>query len=126
MNEKRLNENMILIGGPGTNLVTEKVNQYLPAKFNEDNYWKSIKSKNNEYTDDTCGLIIKTLNPFNKDKFILLLAGLRVTGTKSCIIALMNQCSELLKGYDRGSLSRVVKGYDFDGDGKIDGVEILE
>lgn len=126
VNEKRLKENMILIGGPGTNLITQKINKHLPVKFNEDNYWTSIKSKSDEYTDETCGLIIKVSNPFNPSKTVIILAGLRVQGTKSCIIGLMKQADELLEDYDNGVFVRVVKGFDFDGDGKIDGVEILE
>jgi len=126
INEKRLKENMILIGGPGTNLITAKVNKHLTNHFNEDNYWTSIKTKNNEYTDDTCGIISKTINPFNEEKTIILIAGLRVVGTKSCIIGLMKHQEELLSDYKEGDFNKVIKGYDFDGDGKIDGVEVLE
>jgi len=122
INEKRLEDNMILIGGPGTNLVTARVNEHLPAKFNEENYWTSIKSGSNEYTDDSSGLIVKMPNPFNKEKTIIVLAGLRVIGTKSCIIALMKKPEE----FNKQGIAKVIKGFDFDGDGKIDGVEILE
>lgn len=125
INEKKLQENLIIIGGPGTNLITAQVNEHLPVRFNEDNYWKSIKSRDKEYTDEACGLIIKIKNPFNKDKTILLLAGLKKVGTKSCIIALTKP-KELLKGYDEGTFVKIIKGFDFDGDGKVDGVEILE
>lgn len=125
INEKKLDENLIIIGGPGTNLVTAHFNKHLPIKFNEENYWTSIKGKQ-EYTDDSCGLIIKMKNPNNKEKTIIIIAGLRVIGTKASIIAITKQHDELLKNYEQGELARVIKGYDFDGDGKIDGVEILE
>ncbi|MFA5405980.1 MAG: helix-turn-helix domain-containing protein [Candidatus Nanoarchaeia archaeon] len=126
INEKKLDENLILIGGPGTNLVTAQINEYLPINFNENNYWTSIKTKNNEYNDDTCAIIAKIKNPFNKDKVIIIIAGLRVVGTKAGVIAITNNYDELLKGYDNGDLIKVIKGFDFDGDGKVDGVEILE
>jgi len=126
INEKKLAENLILIGGPGTNLVTAQVNEHLPIKFNENNYWTSIKSKGNEYTDDTCALIAKMANPFNKERTIIIIAGLRVVGTKAGVIAITNHYDELLKGYDGGPITRVIKGFDFDGDGKVDGAEVLE
>ena len=120
INENKLGENLILIGGPGTNLVTAKINEHLPVKFNEKNYWQSIR----DYTDESCGIIAKIRNPFNEKSTIIVLAGLRVVGTKSASIALEKE--ETLKGYEEGEFTRIVRGYDMDGDGHIDSVEIIE
>lgn len=119
INENKLGENMVVIGGPGTNLITAKLNNYMPVKFNERNYWTFIKGKK-EYTHDSCGIIVKMKNPFNKEKTVIVLAGLRSVGTKSAIIGLQN-----IK-YKEGEFVRIIKGYDYDGDGKVDSVEVLE
>ncbi len=124
ISEKLFDNNLVIIGGPGTNLVTSLINDYLPVRFNSDNYWSSIIGRE-EFTGDSCGLIVKIANPFSKGKFIIVLAGLRVVGTKSAIIGLMNP-NKVFSDYDGGLFSRVIKGFDFNGDGKIDGVEILE
>ncbi len=123
INENKLNENLIIIGGPGTNLVAARINNYLKKKFNEDNYWLSINGLQS-YTDDACGLVSKTINPFNKDKVIVLLAGLRAVGTKSTIISLMN--NELLSSYKSMPFQKIIKGFDLSGDGRVDSVEVLE
>ncbi len=123
INENKLNENLIIIGGPGTNLVAARINKYLKKRFNEDNYWLSINGLQS-YTDDACGLVSKAINPFNKDKVIVLLAGLRAVGTKSAIISLMN--NELLSNYKSMPFQKIIKGFDLSGDGRVDSVEVLE
>ena len=41
--EKELEDNnLFVIGGPGTNIVSSEFNKYLPIKFNEDNYWSGF------------------------------------------------------------------------------------
>ncbi len=126
INEKRLNENLILIGGPGTNLITERINDKLPIKFNKENYWSSLDVDGMKFTDDSCGLIAKIKNPYNTKKVIIVLAGLRVVGTKACIIGLTKQFDEVLDANTQIPFARVIKGFDFDGDGKIDGIEVLK
>src|SRR5215510_4729028 len=34
--------NLISIGGPGTNIVTAEFNRYLPIKFDEKNFWSGL------------------------------------------------------------------------------------
>ena len=35
-------ENIISIGGPGTNIITSEFNRYLPIRFDESNYWSGL------------------------------------------------------------------------------------
>ncbi|MBI2184553.1 MAG: winged helix-turn-helix transcriptional regulator [Thaumarchaeota archaeon] len=126
--ERREGENLILIGGPGTNLVTEGVNRFLPTRFVEENYWKGlIKATGSLYSSERDGLIAKIRNPFQEDKSIIILAGNRYIGTKSCVIALTLFDQQVLRSYDgQDTWSVVVRGYDLDGDGKVDSVEVLD
>ena len=121
------NKNLILIGGPGTNIVTSEFNKYLQIKFNEDNYWSGLTDQSGRiFNMDNHGLIAKINNPYNKDKKILILAGVRSIGTKAAVIALTNYGSKI---YDNSStdnqLALVVQGFDMNADGKIDHVDIV-
>jgi predicted transcriptional regulator len=118
---------LILIGGPGTNIVTSEFNRYLQIKFNEDNYWSGLTDQSGRiFNMDNHGLIAKINNPYNKDKKILILAGVRSIGTKAAVIALTNYGSKI---YDNSStdnqLALVVQGFDMNADGKIDHVDIV-
>jgi len=124
-----LQNNLVLIGGPVVNTVTEKVNNKLYIRFDKANNWNifSTISKRTYHTDEI-GVIIKQKNPFNKKKYILVVAGKRYTGTKAVIVAFVKYFNELLKGnrYDNKIFAKVVEGIDVDSDGIVDDVEILE
>ncbi|MDJ0270042.1 MAG: winged helix-turn-helix transcriptional regulator [Aigarchaeota archaeon] len=125
--EKLYEQNMILLGGPGTNIVTSMMNPHLPIKFNESNYWAGIVSPTQVYTYESCGLIAKIPNPFREGCSVIVLAGLRAVGTKAAIMMLTTRYEELLREYDgEDSWAAVVMGIDLDGDGRIDEVELLE
>ncbi|MGM5484651.1 MAG: ArsR family transcriptional regulator [Nanobdellota archaeon] len=128
MNEKARNENLVLVGGPVTNMLVSEVNSHLPVRFSDKRPWGLYSTKTGKhYTDDTVGLIAKIPNPFNREKSIILLAGIRYIGTKAAVMALTRKVSLLLKDYgDSRAWSSVVQGFDLDSDGKIDSVEILE
>ena len=121
-------ENIISIGGPGTNIVSAEYNKYLPIKFNEDNFWSGLVSPSGRtYTLDNHGLIAKIRNPFSNKGSVIVLAGVRSLGTKSAILALTNYGNDILKSYSEGkNWAQVVQGFDMDSDGKIDNVDILE
>jgi hypothetical protein len=125
--EKAEDNNMILIGGPGTNLLTNTVNQKLPIRFNEKNYWSGLSDeKGHIFAYDRDGIIAKIQNPLNPSKYIIVLAGNRHIGTKSAVIAFINSWSLLLKNYnEEDNWAIAVRGFDMDGDGKIDSAEIL-
>ncbi len=120
------NQNLIIIGGPVTNLATAKVNEFLPVKFSDKKPWGFI-SKKNHYSEDTHGIICKFKNPFSENHHILLLAGLRFIGTKAAIIGLTRFTDLVLNRYsNQEEFSCVVQGFDLDGDGKLDSIEVLE
>jgi DNA-binding transcriptional ArsR family regulator len=132
--EKEEDNNLILVGGPGTNLITQEVNKFLPIRFN------MMPSKHgfllggllsektgNVYTADTIGVIAAIPNPWNKGKRIIVLAGNKAVGTKACVLALTMFWKEALKNYGgEEEFAIIIQGFDLDGDGKVDSIEILE
>jgi DNA-binding transcriptional ArsR family regulator len=132
--EKEEKNNLILVGGPGTNLLTQELNEYLPIRFNmqpskQGFLFGGLASRNtsNVYTADVVGLIAKIVNPWDKTKRIIVLAGNKAVGTKACVLALTNFWEKTLKGYDgEDTYAKVIQGFDLDGDGKVDSIEVLE
>ncbi len=128
--EKKEKRNLILVGGPLTNIMTGKINSSLPVRFNLDNFpFRGIVSKKtgNTYNDDNIGLIAKIVNPFDTDKSILLLAGNRYNGSKSAVLALTRFHENILEHYGgEDNWTCVVEGLDLDGDGKVDSIKVLE
>ncbi len=132
--EKEENNNLILVGGPGTNLITQEINEFLPIRFN------MMPSKHgfllgglvsektgNVYTGDTMGVVARIVNPTDKEKRIIVLAGNKAVGTKACVLALTKFGKETLKNFtDERKFATVIQGFDLDGDGKVDSIEVLE
>ncbi len=122
--------NMILLGGPLTNMFMKEFNENFIVNFSMDKfpYHELNSSKTGEkYTEKPIGTIARTRNPNDPDNSILALSGIGKSGTKAALLALTLKTEEVLKDYDNeDKWSRVVKGLDLDGDGKIDDVEILE
>jgi len=74
------------------------------------------------------GIIAKFKNPFNHNKTIVLIAGVRSIGTKSAVIAITNFGEKTFLDYqgNENEWEALVQGYDMDSDGKIDYVDIQE
>jgi DNA-binding transcriptional ArsR family regulator len=133
--EKEEKNSLILVGGPGTNLLTQEINDYLPIKFimhpSEQGYLfgglTSEKTGRN-YTSDSAGLIAKITNPWNKNKHIIVIAGNKAVGTKACVLALTNFWEKTLQHFDenKDAFAVVIQGFDLDGDGKVDAIEVYE
>lgn len=124
-----LKQNLIIIGGPIVNKITDQINSYFNIRFVHDKAWSIYSTiSGKKYFDDETGLIVKQKNPFSSNHYILLIAGKRYVGTKSAIVAFLKKFSEIKKGniYDRDYSGKVVMGLDLDSDGNIDDVEILE
>jgi len=121
-------ENIISIGGPGTNIITSEFNRYLPIRFDESNFWSGlIAPQGRTHTLDNHGLIAKISNPFSEKVKIIIIAGVRSAGTKSAIIALTNHGNEILKKFNQDdNWAVVVQGFDMDSDGKIDTIDIVD
>jgi hypothetical protein len=55
------------------------------------------------------------------------LAGNKAVGTKACVLALTNFWKETLQGYrDDDTFAVAIQGFDLDGDGKVDSIEVME
>src|SRR3989339_54075 len=124
--ESDLENNLILIGGPIVNKITDRINSSLPVRF-EGGPIKSTIS-NEIYPHDECGIIVKTRNPFNKDKSLLVVAGKRFSGTRSAIIAFLKYFDKINEGnaHNPEIKAKVVEGIDMDSDGIVDDVEFRE
>lgn len=124
--ESDLENNLILIGGPITNKITQKINSKLPIRFENGNI-KSTLSKET-YQQDEIGMIVKIKNPFNKEKSILVVAGNRFAGTKAAIIAFLKKFKKITQGnvHNNSIKAKIVEGVDLDSDGIVDDVEIRE
>jgi S-layer like family, C-terminal region len=119
--------NLISIGGPGTNIVTAEFNRYLPIRFDEKNFWSGlVDGSGKRHGLDNHGLIAKIKNPYDRSRNIVVVAGVRSAGTKSAVIALTTYSEEVLKKYKgEEEWALVVQGFDMNSDGKIDHVDIV-
>ena len=132
--EKEEKNNLILVGGPGTNLLTQEINDYLPIKFVMQSSSQgfllgglSSKKTGQTYTSDVSGLVAKIVNPWDNSKRIIVLAGNKAVGTKACVLALTNFWKKTLEKYkDEDTFAVVIIGFDLDGDGKVDSIEVRE
>jgi DNA-binding transcriptional ArsR family regulator len=132
--EKEEKNNLILVGGPGTNLLTQEINEYLPIKFNMQSSQQgfllgglSSQKTGQNYTSDVTGLVAKIVNPWDNSKRIIILAGNKAVGTKACVIALTNFWKKTLEKYKgEDTFAVVIVGFDLDGDGKVDSIEVRE
>jgi len=132
--EKEEDNNLLLLGGPGTNLIAKEVNEFLPMRFDmvpsEHGFLLGglvSEKTGNVYTGDTVGVISKIVNPWDKEKRIILLAGNKAVGTKACVIALVKFWKETLKNFrGQDEFATLIQGFDLDGDGKVDSIEVLE
>jgi DNA-binding transcriptional ArsR family regulator len=131
--EKEESNNLILVGGPGTNLITQELNEFLPIRFNmmpsEHGFLLGglVSEKTQKvYTADNMGVIARIPNPWNMEKSIIVLAGNKAVGTKACVLALTKFWSKTLKNFGEEKFAVVIQGFDLDGDGKVDSIEVLE
>lgn len=132
--EKEEKNNLILVGGPGTNLLTQEVNEYLPIRFDMQSSEQGFlfgglvsRETSQVYMVDAVGLIAKIVNPWDNTKRIIVLAGNKAVGTKACVLALTTFWKKALKGYHgEDAFATVIQGFDLDGDGKVDSIEVLE
>ncbi|MEA2071641.1 MAG: helix-turn-helix domain-containing protein [Asgard group archaeon] len=134
---KNLNKNLLLIGGPAVNLVTKDINAKMPSPT-FDNHIQGIapqaqfgrgitsKKEGKFYSQHNVGIIFKQQNPFNPQKTIIGFAGQGRRGTKATILAIINHWQEILKSYETVPFRKIIEGYDLDGDGKVDSIEIIE
>jgi DNA-binding transcriptional ArsR family regulator len=132
--EKEERNNLILVGGPGTNLLTQEINGHLPVRFNMQSSEQGFllgglasQRTSRVYTADTTGLVAKITNPWDASKRIIIVAGNKAVGTKACVLALTNFWSKTLQKYQGDqAFAAIIQGFDLDGDGKVDSIEVSE
>ena len=124
--EKLLGSNLIVVGGPRTNIVAEELNPSLPFRFKQGGFWGSITDEAGRlYNSELDCLVAKVRNPWSPDRTCVLAAGLTGAGTKAAIIGICNEAESIFKEYSEGGFASVLRGVDRDGDGKVDSVEAL-
>ncbi|MBU5687883.1 MAG: ArsR family transcriptional regulator [Candidatus Aenigmarchaeota archaeon] len=132
LNENDLKKNLIIIGGPKTNIISEKINNKLPIYFNYSEEildWTIISTLSKKiYKEKEIGVIERIVNPFDQTKEIFFMSGKGFRGTLAAVIAFTKYLKEFSNGniYDKNIFARVVRGVDEDSDGIIDDVEFLE
>jgi len=118
-------DNMIIVGGPVTNLAMAKINDDLPVKFSDKKPWGIVGKES--YTDDNIGFIAKIPNPHNPNLSIMCLAGIRYGGTKAAVLGLTRFSKLVLSRFtEQKEFYCIVEGFDLDGDGKVDSIDVLE
>jgi len=119
--------NLIVVGGPRTNVISEELNPYLPLRFKQGGFWGSIvDDKGGSYNSELDCLVAKIQNPWGKGKFCIVAAGLTGGGTKAAVIGICNYADTLFHHYNSGTYACLLRGTDRDGDGKVDSVELLK
>ena len=125
-NEKLERSNLLIIGGPRTNLVASELNRHLPIRFSEESFWGSIIDEGGRrYLSEWEAIVAKVRNPWNPSRVCVVAAGLSGTATKAAIIGMTNFADHVLEGYSQGDFAVVLRGTDLDGDGKVDSVDVL-
>src|SRR5439155_19398798 len=73
------------------------------------------------------GLLAKIANPWNPGSEVAMFSGLHYTGTAASVLALTAFSERVLRDYTPGrEFYRSVHGFDRDGDGRTDPVEVVE
>jgi len=120
------NQNMLMLGGVLTNVVSKKFNKHFPVKFTTEKFpYQQIQTPKNSYTDENIGFIAKTSNPEDHTKSIYIIAGVQSKGTQAAVRA-FNNLEEIVKDYSAGQFYAVVKGLDLNSDGQIDDYKVIE
>ena len=118
--------NLIIVGGPRTNVVAEELNQYLPLRFKQGGFWGSIEDEHGKsYNSELDCIVAKIENPWGPGKMCVLAAGLTGAGTKAAVIGICNYADVLFRRYSSGMYACLLRGTDKDGDGKVDSVDVI-
>lgn len=123
---RETSSNLIVVGGPVTNLISSMLQQELPVSFVSDEHW-ALSGKKGKYRDDNIGIIARVPHPYAPNATVLVIAGIRFSGTKAAVIGITRKTSLVLSRFTgQKKFYAIVQGFDLDGDGKIDSIELLE
>jgi DNA-binding transcriptional ArsR family regulator len=125
--EKLHGANLLVVGGPRTNVISAELNAHMPVRFSEEGFFGAIvDASGRKYLSEFDSVVTKVRNPWDPSKVCVVAAGLSGAATKAAVIGLTNMAEEVLAGYTEGAdFALVLHGLDLDGDGKVDSVEIL-
>jgi len=127
-----LNNNLIIVGGPKTNIIADKINKKLPIYFDYSEElleWNIVSTLSKTvYREAQTGFIVRINNPFAKGKEILVFSGKGFKGSRASVLAFIKYLKKIMKGNSvkPDIIAKVVQGIDVDSDGIIDEVEFLE
>lgn len=126
--EKLQGSNLLVVGGPRTNLLSAELNQHMPVNFSEEGFFGAIvDAEGRRHVSEFDSVLTKIRNPWAPEKVCVVAAGLSGAATKAAVIGLTNMADHVLAGYseEEGVFAVALHGLDLDGDGKVDSVEIL-
>lgn len=126
--ENAIDRNLIIIGGPVTNIIAQELNERLEVKFKWQKAWQFYTNRTKKVlAGEDLGLIAKIKSPWSNLKSVILLAGLKFEGTKACILALTSYYNKILQNFKpQKDYYAIIRGLDKDGDGKTDNIELVE
>lgn len=125
--ERLLESNLVVVGGPRTNVVAEELNPHLKFRFSQAGLWSAIADgEGRTYASELDCVVEKIQNPWAPTKTCIVLAGLTGAGTKAAIVGVCNFSELLFQKYRAGDYAAVLRGADKDGDGKVDSVDLLK
>lgn len=125
--EKLMGSNLVIVGGPRTNIIAEELNPHLKVKFSKGGFWGSILDpEGKSHGSELDCMVEKVTNPWDVTKKCVLAAGLTGAGTKAAIIGICNFADVLFRKYMSGDYAVLLRGTDKDGDGKVDSIEVLK
>jgi DNA-binding transcriptional ArsR family regulator len=126
--EKLQDSNLLVVGGPRTNVISVELNRYMPVRFSEESFFGAIVDPSGrKYVSEFDSVLTKIRNPWDASKVCVVVAGLSGVATKAAVIGLTNMADHVLAGYSEHDedFAVVLHGLDMDGDGKVDSVEKL-
>jgi len=126
--EKLQGSNLLVVGGPRTNIIAAELNKHMPIRFSEESFFGAIvDGSGRRHLSEFDSVLTKFTNPWDHSKICVVAAGLSGAATKAAVIGLTNMAERVLAGYSEegGDFAVVLHGLDMDGDGKVDSVEIL-
>ena len=125
--ESTLKDNLFLLGGVKVNTILAKANRFLPIRFDEKTFDVVSKPSGKTY-GESVGVIESIDSPFAAGKKIFVIAGRDHHATRVGVLAVLKKQKQLVQGnnFDAKVFAKVAQGFDEDGDGIVDEVEILE
>ncbi|MFH0922904.1 MAG: hypothetical protein V1811_02485 [Candidatus Micrarchaeota archaeon] len=120
-------QNLFLLGGPKVNTLLWEANKSLPIRFDEKTFDVHSTLSGKTYSENV-GIIEIADSPFASGRKLFVIAGNNHLATRVGVLALLKERKKLEQNnsFDSKVFAKVVQGFDEDGDGIVDAVDILE